>query len=261
MSENLVLKDQVAIITGGGTGIGLAIVTEMAKEGAHVVVASRNMENLKRAVEKVIPLGRSGLAVPADVRKEEDVENMVQKTMDQFGRIDILVNNAGGSFRCPLEDMSPKGWDAVININLRGTFLCCRAAGRVMIKQRRGNIINIASIGGRDGYPFSAHYGASKAAVINLTKSLSVEWARYHIRVNCIAPGPVITKGFLEAMKKAGLSELPKSPHASGRWGKPEEIARVALFLASESSSYIVGETLYVDGGPYRWEGGPEPKD
>jgi 3-oxoacyl-[acyl-carrier protein] reductase len=251
MTNSLELKGQVAIITGGGTGIGLAISTEMARAGADIVVASRSQEHLKKAVTEVGNLGWRCLAVPVDVRKVEDVENMVQKTMEQFGRIDILVNNAGGSFRSSFEEMSPNGWDAVININLRGTFLCCRAAGKVMIQQQKGNIINIASIAGRDGSPFAAHYGASKAGVINLTKSLSVEWAKHNIRVNCIAPGPVVTEGFLEVLKKGGLSEPPKRPHALGRWGKPEEIAKVAVFLASESSSYVVGQTLYVDGGPF----------
>lgn len=251
MTNSVELQDQVAIVTGGGTGIGLAIATEVAKAGADIVVASRNREHLEKAVTEVASLGRQCLAVPVDVRQVEHVENLVQKTMDHFGRIDILVNNAGASFLSPLEEMSPNGWDTVININLRGTFLCCRAAGKVMIKQQRGSIINIASTAGRDGYPLAAHYGAAKAGIINFTQSLSVEWSKHNIRVNCIAPGPVITEGFLEVLKKGGGSEPPKSHHALGRWGKPVEIAKVAVFLASEASSYLVGQTLYVDGGPY----------
>lgn len=251
MANCLELKDQVAIITGGGTGIGLAISTEMARAGAHIVAASRNREHLKKAVSEVARFDRQCLDIPVDVRQVEDIDNLVQKTMDHFGQIDILVNCAGGSFRCPLEEMSPKGWDAVLNINLRGTFLSCRAAGKVMIKQQRGNIINIASIAGRDGSPFAAHYGVAKAGVINLTKSLAVEWAKHNIRVNCLAPGPVVTEGFLEVLEKAGFTEPPKKHHALGRWGRPDEIAKVAVFLASESSSYMTGQTVYVDGGPY----------
>lgn len=250
MSDFLQLENQVAIVTGGGTGIGLAIATEIARAGANVVVASRNMEHLAKTVRQVTTLNRRCLAITADIRKLEDVDNLVQKTMDEFGRIDILVNNAGASFRSPFEEISPNGWDVVININLKGTFLCCRAVGKVMIKQQKGNIINISSIAGVDGSPFMAHYGAAKAGVVNLTKSLAVEWAKYNIRVNCIAPGPVITEGFLEVLKAGGLTEPPKSPHAIGRWGQPEEIASVAVFLASEASSYLVGQTICVDGGP-----------
>lgn len=245
------LKDQVAIVTGGGTGIGLAIATEMARAGADVVVCSRSMERLQSTVQQAIEgLGRRCLALPVDVRKPEDVDNLVQKTMEKFGRIDILVNNAGASFYCSAEEISPNGWDAVIGINLKGTFLCCRAVGKVMIKQKRGNIINISSLAGYMGSPLEAHYGAAKAGVINLTKTLSLEWAKHNIRVNCIAPGPVATEGLLEEFKKRGFSEPPKSPHAIRRWGQPVEIAKVAVFLASEASSLIVGETICVSGGP-----------
>jgi len=251
MTNSFDLKGQVAIVTGGGTGIGLAIATEMARAGADIVVSSRSREHLEKAVREVTGLGRRCLAVPTDVRKSEEVDNLVQKTVEQFGRIDILVNNAGASFHCPFEEISPNGWNTIININLGGTFLCCRAAGKVMIKQHKGNIINIASILGRDASPFTAHYGAAKAGIINLTKSLSVEWAKHNIRVNCIAPGPVVTEGFLEVLKKGGIAEPPKSQHALGRWGQPVEIGKVAVFLASEDSSYLVGQTIYVDGGPY----------
>lgn len=251
MSNFPELKDQVGIVTGGGTGIGLAIATEMAKAGIKVVVASRNKEHLDRAAREIQDVGGQCLVVPTDVRKVEEVENLVQKTMDQFGRIDILINNAGASFRSPFENITPNGWDTVININLRGTFLCCNLAGKVMIKQQKGNIINISSIAGRDASPFAAHYGAAKAAIMNLTMSLSVEWAKHNIRVNCIAPGPVVTEGYLGVLAKGGFAEPPDTHQASGRWGQPIEIARVVLFLASDASSYLVGQTICVDGGPY----------
>jgi len=250
MSDSPELKDQVAVITGGGTGIGRGIAIEMAKAGANIVVASRSTEHLQQAVTQVTALGRQCLAVATDIRKPEDVDSMVQKAVDQFGRLDIMVNNAGASFRCGVEDMSPNGWDTVININLKGVFLCCRAAGKVMIKQQKGNIINIASIAGRDGSPFMAHYGAAKAGVINFTKSLAVEWAKHNIRVNCIAPGPIVTEGYFEILKKSGATELPKTNQAIARWGQPAEIGTVAVFLASEASSFLVGQTLCVDGGP-----------
>ncbi len=249
MTNSLELKGQVAIVTGGGTGIGLAIATEIAKAGADIVVASRNKEHLEKAAGEVTGLGRQCLVVPTDIRKAEEVDHLVERTMERFGQINILINNAGGSFRCPLEEMTPNGWDAVININLRGTFLCCRAAGKVMIKQQKGNIINIASIAGRDAVPLAVHYGAAKAGVISLTRSLSAEWAKHNIRVNCIAPGPVATEGFLEVLRKQGLPETEKGHPLLGRWGKPVEIARVAVFLASQSSGYVAGQTIYVDGG------------
>ncbi len=250
MTNSPELKDRVAIVTGGGTGIGLAIATEMAKAGANVVVASRGVEHLNRALADLKAIGAKCLAVATDVRKPEDVDNLVQKTMQQFGKIDILVNNHGASFRSPVEDMSPNGWDTIIAINLKGTFLCCRAAGKVMIQQKKGNIVNIASIAGRDGSPMMSHYGAAKAGVINFTKSLSVEWAKHNIRVNCIAPGPIVTEGYQDVLKKGGVTELPKTHQAIGRWGQPVEIAKVAVFLASDASSYVVGQTICVDGGP-----------
>ena len=251
MGNFLELKNQVAIVTGGGTGIGLAIATEMARAGIKVVVASRKKEHLDRAAGEIQNIGGQCLVVPTDVRKAEEVENMVQKTMDQFGRIDILVNNAGASFLAPFENITVNGWDTIININLRGTFLCCNMAGKAMIKQQKGNIINISSILGRDASPFAAPYGASKAAIMNLTMSLSVEWAKHNIRVNCIAPGPIVTEGYLGVLEKGGSAEPPKTHQALGRWGQPIEIAKVVLFLASDDSSYLVGQTICVDGGPY----------
>jgi NAD(P)-dependent dehydrogenase (short-subunit alcohol dehydrogenase family) len=249
MTNSLELKGQVAIVTGGGTGIGLAIATEIAKAGADLVVASRNKEHLEKAAGEITGLGRQCLVVPTDIRKAEEVDHLLERTMERFGQIDILVNNAGGSFSCPPEEITPNGWDAVISINLRGTFLCCRAAGKVMIRQRKGNIINIASIAGRDAAPSAVHDGAAKAGVISLTKSLSAAWAKHNIRVNCIAPGPVATEGFLEVLQKKGLLRTEKDHLFVERWGKPVEIARVAVFLASESSRYVAGQAIYVDGG------------
>ena len=251
MGALLELKDKIAIVTGGGTGIGRAIATEMAREGANVVVCSRKMERVKSDVQDAISaLGRRCLAVTIDVRKPEDVDNMVKMAIDEFGRIDILVNNAGATFQSPFEDITPNGWDAIVGTNLKGTYLCCRAVGKVMIQQKRGVIINISSIVGVDGAPLLAAYGAAKAGVINLTKSLAIEWAKHNIRVNCIAPGPIITEAVLEVLKKDGLAEPLRNPRALERWGQPVEIARVVIFLASEASSFIAGETICVAGGP-----------
>lgn len=244
------LRDKVAIVTGGGTGIGKAIALEFARVGAHIVVASRKLPNLEKVASEVRALGRRSLAVACDVRKPEEVDAMVQKTVEEFGRIDILVNNAGASFRAPLEDISPNGWDAVVGINLKGVYLCSRAAGKVMIPQKQGNIVNIASIAGVMGSPLMSPYGAAKAAVINFTTSLAVEWAPHNIRVNCIAPGPILTEGYQEVLRGGGVKQLPPALNALDRWGKPEEIAYATVFLASDASSFMTGETILVDGGP-----------
>jgi len=241
------LSNKVAIVTGGGTGIGRTIALEFAKAGADVVVGSRKQVNLDRVAEEIKALGRHSLAIATDVRIPEQVDNLVKQTVDRFGRIDILVNNAGASFMCPVEEMTPNGWDTIININLKGTFLCCQAAGKVMIQQKKGKIINIASVSGIDGHPRMAHYGAAKAGVINFTKTLAIEWAQYNINVNAIAPGWIETAG-VRAQKilttetektKAIPLELP---------GRTEDVAYTAIFLASEASNHLTGETIIVRG-------------
>jgi len=249
------LKDKVAIVTGGGTGIGRSIAIEFARVGADVVVASRNLENLEKVAAEIKSLGRRALAIATDVRKPEDVDAMVERTLEEFSRVDILVNNAGAGFNCPPEDMSPGAWDVIMNIDLRGVFLCSRAAGKVMIQQKKGKIINISSIAGVYGSPMMAHYGAAKAGVINFTKSLAGAWAKHNINVNCIAPGPVLTEGYQIVRDAGGLGDLPPGRNALNRWGRPEEIAYAAIFLASEASSFVTGETICVDGGQTRLEG------
>ena len=249
------LKDKVAIVTGGGTGIGRSIAIEFARVGADVVVASRNLENLEKVAAEIKSLGRRALAIATDVRKPEDVDTMVERTLEEFSRVDILVNNAGAGFNCPPEDMSPGAWDVIMNIDLRGVFLCSRAAGKVMIQQKKGKIINISSIAGVYGSPMMAHYGAAKAGVINFTKSLAAEWAKHNINVNCIAPGPILTEGYQILREAGGLGDLPPGRNALNRWGRPEEIAYATIFLASEASSFVTGETICVDGGQTRLEG------
>jgi len=245
------LQDQVAIVTGGGTGIGRVIAREMAKVGAHIVVASRNPEHVNPAAEEIQQLGRQGLAVIVDVRVPEQVDAMVEAAMDKFGRIDILVNNHGALFQCAVEDLSPGGWNALIGINLTGVFLCSRAVGKVMIQQQRGKIVNIVSIAGLHGSPMTAPYGAAKAGVINFTKSLAMEWSKHNIYVNAVAPGPILTESGRDLLwASPELQEKVRQQVPLKRYGEPEEVANAVIFLASEASSYITGETLYVDGGP-----------
>ena len=245
------LQDKVAIVTGGGTGIGRIIAREMAKVGAHIVVASRNPDHINPAAEEIQQLGRQSLAVVVDVRIPEQVDHVVKAAMDKFGRIDILVNNHGALFQCAVEDLSPGGWNAIIGINLTGVFLCSRAAGKVMIQQKRGKIVNIVSIAGFYGSPMTAPYGAAKAGVINFTKSLAMEWSKHNIYVNAVAPGPILTESGRDLLwSSPELQQKIRQQVPLGRYGEPEEIANAVIFLASDASSYITGETLYVDGGP-----------
>lgn len=247
------LSGRVAIITGGGTGIGKAIALELAQAGADIILASRNPAHLKGPAQQIRDMGRKCLEVMADVRQPEQVDQMVKKTLDGMSRIDILVNNAGGAFRSPAEKISPNGWNTILAVNLTGTFLCCRAVFPAMAQQKEGVIVNVASISGRDGAPGKAHYGAAKAGVMNLTLSLASEWAKYGIRVNCLIPGPIETEGVKEALKVEEVQDLANV--ALGRWGQPEEVSRVVLYLVSKAAAFITGDLLNVDGGP-RQRGG-----
>ena len=190
-----------------------------------------------------------------DVRQEDQVKAMVEQAVKDWGRLDIMVNNAGASFRAKPEDISINGWNTVVGINLNGVFLGCKWAGKQMMAQGGGVIINIASVAGVYGSTMMPHYGASKAAVIMLTRELGTAWGRKGIRVNCIAPGPVETEGYLEVLKQAGPDgkktyDAIAARVGMGRWGKVEEIAYPCLFLASAASSWMTGETIVVDGGP-----------
>ncbi len=239
------LKDRVAIVTGGGTGIGKAIALGYADAGAHVVLASRTVANIESAAAEIRGKGRKSLAVPTDVRRSEQVTNLLQKTLEEFGRIDILVNNAGGTFLADIQDISEGGWDAVLRENLNSVFLCSKIIGGRMVEQKEGKIINISSLGGLAAWPRASHYAVAKAGTISLTKSLAVDWARYNVRVNTIAPGYMDTAGITKHKAKVySLSRIPL-----GRFGKPEDIVGAAIFLASPASDYITGQTIIVDGG------------
>lgn len=240
------LRDKVAIITGGGTGIGASIATEFSKAGAKVVLASRKQENLDKTAGQINAAGGEALAVATDVRVPEQVDNMVKQAVDRFGRLDIMVNNAGASFPIKVEELSPNGWNVIIAINLTGVFLCSVAAAKVMIPQKSGKIINISSTAGLNGSPRMAHYGAAKAGVINFTRSCSVEWAEHNINVNCIAPGMIETEGVRAQQVLTG--EIDTSLPPLRRPGKVEDIANLALFLASEEASHISGETFVCRG-------------
>ncbi len=253
------LDGRVAIITGGGTGIGLAIAHEYARLGARLVLASRSPEHLQPAATELRAKHSATqvLTVPTDVRIPEQVDALCQKALEQFGSVDILVNNAAGNFICPAEKLSPNGWNAVVNIVLNGTFYCSRAAGLHMIASGRGgNILNLVAAYAWTGGPGTIHSACAKAGVVCMTHTLAVEWARYKIRVNAIAPGPVETPGAggklwaTDEVRTAMLKSIPR-----GRIGTPEEIAHASAYLVSDYADFITGEVIVMDGGQWLGKG------
>ncbi|HEX2910430.1 MAG TPA: SDR family oxidoreductase [Chloroflexia bacterium] len=245
------LEGQVAIITGGGTGMGKAMALNFSQLGAKIVVASRKLENLEAAVAEIEAQGGQALAVQTDVRDMAQVTAMVEKTKEHFGGVDILVNNAAGNFIARAEDLSPNAWNAVIGIVLNGTWFCTQAAAREMIAQGRGGkIVNIIATYVWTGGPGTAPSAAAKSGVMSLTQSLSVEWAKHNIRVNAIAPGPVATENTTRQLFGGGdLVDTISKEVPLGRFGNVEEIANAAAYLVSDYASYITGTCLTLDGG------------
>jgi NAD(P)-dependent dehydrogenase (short-subunit alcohol dehydrogenase family) len=254
MFEANLLKDQVAVITGGGTGIGLAIAKRLGCLGARIAIASRNAEHLEQGSNALREIGIDALAVQLDVRLPEQIDEMVLRTVKHFGSLDILVNNAAGNFICRAEDLSPNGWNAVIGIVLNGSFYCSRAVGQYMIARKRGgSIISILANYVWTGSPGTIHSAAAKAGVMSMTQTLAVEWAPHGIRVNAVAPGPI------EASPGAA-KQLWNSPEAvdnitaaipGRKWGTPDQVADAVAFLAAAQSSFISGEILTIDGGTW----------
>ena len=245
------LRDQVAIVTGAGQGIGRAIAVELAKVGAHVVACGRRPQPLEAAAEAVRVHGRRALALSCDVSEAREVEHVVTETLREFGRIDLLVNNAGYRIRAPLDQLPRHEWDAMVGTNLTGVFLFCQAVGRVMIPKRAGKIVNITSVAGRSGSRGMAAYAAAKAGATALTQSLGAEWAKHGITVNAVAPGPTETEGVLEVWKTPAMIARAAREVPLQRLGRPEEVAWAVIFLASDRANFITGETLYVSGGPH----------
>lgn len=241
------LKDKISLITGGGQGIGLAIAQLFASEGSNISLCDVNQDSLDRAAEEVKSRGRECVTFVADVANSGQVSDMVNKILDKFGKIDIVVNNAGITRDSLLVRMDEKGWDQVLDVNLKGTFNCSKAVARPMMKARGGKIINIASIIGIIGNPGQANYAASKGGVIALTKTMAKELASRNINVNAIAPGFIktaMTDKLSEDAKQAMLKEIPLN-----RFGDQVDVANLALFLAGEDSNYITGHVIQVDGG------------
>ena len=242
---------QTAIITGSSQGIGAATAKRFAADGANVVVTSRSPERNEAVAEELTDRDRPGeaVAIECDVRDRDAVEALIEATVDAFGRIDSMINNAGASFMAEFDEISENGWKTIVDINLHGTFHGAQLAGQQMQKQDGGGtIVNFASIAGTMGSRYMSHYGAAKAAVINLTASLSASYAEHGIRVNCIAPGLVGTEGVASQMG-INPADVDRSDVAK-EMGLPGEIADIAQFLASDASSYIVGETITAQGVP-----------
>jgi NAD(P)-dependent dehydrogenase (short-subunit alcohol dehydrogenase family) len=246
------LTGRVAIVTGGGTGIGAATARLLAQHGADVAIAARTLEDLETtaaAVER--SSGRRCLPIRTDVKEEDQVIALVHQTTAAFGRIDILVNNAGGTRMGPLASLPTRGWDAAYDLNVRAAYFCTREAGRQMIGQKSGAIVNVSSAAGMHGVKGGAHYASAKAALQMFTRVSAAEWGRYGIRVNCIAVGQITSPRAVEAWRVAGLDEKAMSASVPlGRAGSPDECANAILFFASDAASYISGQTLLVDGGP-----------
>ncbi|SMQ70322.1 3-oxoacyl-[acyl-carrier-protein] reductase [Bacillus sp. OV166] len=242
------LEGKAALVTGASRGIGREIALELARQGANVAVNFSGSEaKANEVVDEIKALGREAFAVKCDVSNSGEVAEMVKGTIDRFGKLDILVNNAGITRDNLLMRMKEEEWDDVININLKGVFLCTKAVTRQMMKQRVGRIINIASIVGVSGNPGQANYVAAKAGVIGLTKTTAKELASRNITVNAIAPGFIttdMTDKLPEDVKTEMLKLIPLA-----RLGEPKDIAKITAFLASDDSAYMTGQTLHIDGG------------
>ena len=243
-----ILKDHVALVTGGGTGITGGVARAFAEAGAGVSLVSRKMEHLEPAAEAINQAGGKALAVAADVRNPEEVGKAVAATIEHFGKIDTVVNGAAGNFLCAAEELSPNGFGTVVDIDLKGTFNVCRATF-TELKKHRGRILNISATLHYLGTPLQSHVSAAKAGIDALTRNLAVEWGRYGIRVNAIAPGPI---GDTEGMKRLvpePVKEKLRQRIPLQRFGEIADIEKAAVFLCSEAASYINGTVLVVDGG------------
>lgn len=244
------LTGKASIVTGAGRGIGKSMALGLAKAGSNVVLCSRTESELNEVAEEVKGYGRKALVIPCDVTKPEDIQHVIDQTVEEFGQIDVLINNAGMTKKVAAEDYSLEDWSKIINVNLTGVFLFAQAVGKQMIKQKAGKIINISSIASQTALTGSVAYCASKGGVNMITKVLAVEWAKYGIQVNGIAPAFIETplvQGVMEARK--GIKEQIEGRTPLARLGKPEEIVGASVFLASDASSYLTGETIFIDGG------------
>jgi peroxisomal 2,4-dienoyl-CoA reductase len=242
------LKDRVAFVTGGGTGITGGVARALAEAGAGVALVSRQMDHLAPATKAINDAGGRAFAVAADVRNPDEVAKAIAATVEHFGKIDIVVNGAAGNFLCPAEQLSPNGFGSVVDIDLKGTFNVCRAAFEEL-KQHRGQILNISATLHYLGTPMQLHVSAAKAGVDALTRNLAVEWGRHGIRVNAIAPGPIEDTEGMKRLVPEPIKEKLRQRIPLGRFGLIKDIENAAVFLCSDAGNFINGAVLVVDGG------------
>ncbi|XP_038194693.1 peroxisomal trans-2-enoyl-CoA reductase isoform X2 [Arvicola amphibius] len=249
------LQNQVAVVTGGATGIGKAISRELLHLGCNVVIASRKLDRLNTAADELRkslpPSSRAQVtAIQCNIRNEEEVNNLVKSTLAKHGKINFLVNNGGGQFLSPIEDISAKGWQAVIETNLTGTFYLCKAVYNSWMKDHGGSIVNIIVLIS-NGFPIASHSGAAREGVYNLTKSMALAWAQSGVRINCVAPGTIYSQTAVDNYGELGQSmfETAFNTIPAKRIGIPEEISSVVCFLLSPAASFITGQLVNVDGG------------
>jgi NAD(P)-dependent dehydrogenase (short-subunit alcohol dehydrogenase family) len=243
------LTGQVAVVTGSTRGIGRSIAQCLAGAGASVVIVGRKAAECERTAAEMSAAGLAAISLPTDVTRLAEVEELMCKIEEKFGRIDILVNNAGSALTHKAEDITEEQWNQVLDIDLKSVFFCSQRAGRRMIRQQAGRIINTASIMGMVGQKLTLSYCAAKAGVIGLTRALAIEWAEHNIRVNAICPGYVLTSINEEAMKNEKIYNATLRKIPLGRLGQVSDMAGAVLFLASDASAYMTGQTLTVDGG------------
>jgi 3-oxoacyl-[acyl-carrier protein] reductase len=250
--------NKIVLVTGSGNGIGRAIALAFAKEGATLVVADIDVKSAEKTKKEIDILGSKVMSIQVDVTKKAQVTQMFAEIQKQFGRLDVLINNVGGNIRRPMVEFTEQEWDFLIDTNLKSMFLCAQEAGKMMIRQKSGAVVNISSVHGLGGISKRIGYSSAKSAVNSFTQTLACEWALDGIRVNAIAPGYILTESLKQAFEDQILSQddmVRRTPQA--RLGRPEDIADAAVFLCSDRASFITGSLLYVDGG-YSAYHGPE---